>query len=346
MSTRQKAKQFFSKATTKQAKMKLGIYGDTGSGKTYTALEIASKLGKIAVIDTEHSSDFYSVKYDFDVIHTRSLKTVLDILNSGELSNYGVLIVDSITHLWEDAQDSYLKALETSPKPRDRERAKNGQLEFQDWKYIKRPYKHMIAKLLALPMHVIICGRQGMEYKMEAGQLSVVGVKMKAESETPYEPAVLIRMELKNGKNVASVEKDRSNTIMGKTFEYPTFEMIKPILAKLGKKHDIKEEEEGQSAELYQNEMAEEEKKQPTNNKKDPLLSELAKPKQLEIIKATDELIEHIAAAAESDPETIKKELLQEWFNTDSRKNLTVNQCRELYTNLKSRLVEVQNATV
>ena len=330
---------FFTKASTKQAKLKLGIYGDTGSGKTYTALNVATKLGKVALVDTEHSSDFYAARFDFDVIHTRSLKTLIDILNSKELGKYDVLVVDSITHFWEDAQESYIKALENSPKPKDRERAKAGQIEFQDWRHIKRPYKHMVARLLALDMHVIFCGRQASEYEMKAGQLSQVGVRMKAESETPYEPAVLVHMQLKNGKNVAIVEKDRSNTIMGKEFEYPTFAMVKPILQKLGKKHDVSEGDDGESAELYNQSVKEEAK---ASNSKDPTFKSAPSAKKIETIAALDPLIDQIAKETDSDIDTVRSELLQEWYNVDTLDALKLSQCREFYLKLKDKLMSVQ----
>ena len=59
----------FKKATKEQAKLRLALFGVSGSGKTYTALRIATGLGgKIAVIDTERNSACkYSDRFDFDV---------------------------------------------------------------------------------------------------------------------------------------------------------------------------------------------------------------------------------------------------------------------------------------
>jgi ATP-dependent protease Clp ATPase subunit len=60
----------FNKAKKSQAKLRLGLIGPSGSGKTYTALSLASGLGKkIAVVDTEHASaalyaDEFGVEYD------------------------------------------------------------------------------------------------------------------------------------------------------------------------------------------------------------------------------------------------------------------------------------------
>ena len=60
-------------AERKQAKIKLGIQGPAGAGKTYSALLIAygmtREFGKIAVIDTEnHSADLYAHLGPFNVL--------------------------------------------------------------------------------------------------------------------------------------------------------------------------------------------------------------------------------------------------------------------------------------
>jgi len=61
-------------AQRKKAKMKLGIQGPSGAGKTFSALLIAFGLTedwkKIAVIDTEnHSSDLYDHLGNYNVLH-------------------------------------------------------------------------------------------------------------------------------------------------------------------------------------------------------------------------------------------------------------------------------------
>src|SRR3954471_1036757 len=50
------------RATKRRAKLRLGMSGPAGSGKTYSALLIASGLGgRVGMIDTEHGSgDLYA----------------------------------------------------------------------------------------------------------------------------------------------------------------------------------------------------------------------------------------------------------------------------------------------
>lgn len=65
----------FTTATKTAAKLRLSLMGPAGSGKTFSALKIASALSsKIAVIDTEHgSASKYADKFRFDNPHTPDL---------------------------------------------------------------------------------------------------------------------------------------------------------------------------------------------------------------------------------------------------------------------------------
>lgn len=236
----------FRKAKPEQAYSKLGLFGPTGSGKTFTALLLAEGLAKregkrVAYIDTERGTDFYSQKvperkvhpeaFDFDALYSRSLTEAADAIYSLDPNVYGVVVPDSVTHWWDAAKNAY-----------DGPVSPTGGIPIQAWNKIKRPYKDLIAFLMSAPMHVIICGREASEYQEdeETGELKQVGKKMKCEGETPYEPHMLIRMETQKNKSgyhyFAVVEKDRSGILAGQTIENPCFENIcKPILPLLGK---------------------------------------------------------------------------------------------------------------
>lgn len=235
----------FRKAKPQQAALKLGLYGPPGSGKTLTSLLIAEGLAaqtkkRIAYVDTERGTDFYSQSvperavhpkaFDFDALYTRSLTDIIAAVKSLKPEDYGVIIIDSITHLWEAAIAAY-----------SGKRTGIGTLPFHAWAQIKRPYKDLMAYLLSSPMHVIIAGRQGNEFDTnEAGETTKVGVKMKAEGETPYEPHILVRMEARRDKDgaffiVAIPEKDRTGVLTGREFVSPTFaSLITPIIGLLG----------------------------------------------------------------------------------------------------------------
>jgi hypothetical protein len=240
----------FKKAKTEQAALKIGMYGAAGSGKTFTALLFAEGLAalsnkKVAFVDTEHGTDFYCMNvsersvhpkaFEFDALYSKSITEVLSNVKQLNTDEYSVVIIDSITHIWEAARLAY-NGKETSA----------GTIPFHAWGKIKKPYKELINFLMSSPMHVIICGRQGNEFDEdeETGELKRIGTK--AEGETPYEPHILIHMEaVKNPKTgnstiTAHAEKDRTGVIAGKTIQSPTYDsVIKPLVPLLGNKQAV-----------------------------------------------------------------------------------------------------------
>lgn len=230
----------FTKAVAQQAKFKAGLYGAQGRGKTFTSLLIAEGLAKkenkrIAYIDTERGSDFYCMDiperavhpkaFDFDRIVTRSIMDTLEAVLELDTNVHGVLVIDSITHLWEAAREAYTGA-----------KMKNGGIPIQAWSAIKKPYKQLMAAFLDGNFHAILCGREGVQMENDdEGEAQVVGKKMKAEGETPYEPHVLGRMiseRQPDGGHLIQVyfEKDRSGILTGKTFANPSYATIEPIV--------------------------------------------------------------------------------------------------------------------
>lgn len=235
---------FFTKATSVQAYFKAALYSKQGRGKTLTSLlwaeGLAARDGKrVAYIDTELGTDFYTKDiperkvhpkaFDFDRMVSRSIMDAVEAVESIDPNEHSVVVIDSITHLWEAAQAAYTG-----------QRMSNGGIPIQAWGSIKKPYKKLMSLFLDGNFHAILCGREGVQMeKDEDGEMEVVGAKMKAEGETPYEPHILGRMAHKadeaGNNNVVSIffEKDRSGILAGRTIDWPTYATIEPVVAYL-----------------------------------------------------------------------------------------------------------------
>lgn len=248
----------FEKAGPKREYMKAGLYGKTGSGKTLTTLLIAEKLAeiegkRIAYVDTEKSTAFYvrdvpertvhPKAFDIDILETKSIFEALEAIEGIDPAVHGVVVVDSITALWDAAKATYQGP--TTSK---------GGIPIQAWGAIKKPYKRIISLLLDGQFHSFICGREGVEMEDDDdGNPKVVGAKMKSEGETPYEPHMLIRMipereEDGSHRIRAFFEKDRSGILSGKTIAWPNFASVEPavrllvgaeVSAKLGTPEEV-----------------------------------------------------------------------------------------------------------
>jgi hypothetical protein len=235
--------------TNKQAFAKVGLYGNAGSGKTYTAaliaigLHQAAKLTKpIGFFDTEPAASwvaplFKAAGIEFLVYdESRALADLMKFMEEAE-ETCSIVIVDSITHVWRDAQESYLKKVNAGLKKRGKSQI--NALEFHHWRPIKGAWSEFTDCFLSSKLHVIVCGRAGNIYEYQEKsdgsgkkELITVGTKMATEKELGYEPSLLIEMiaDRQGGKivNTALVQKDRSDKLNGAEIQRPNFEKLKP----------------------------------------------------------------------------------------------------------------------
>lgn len=237
------------KATNKVAFAKVGLYGTAGSGKTRTATEIALGLHKaigstkpIAVFDTEPAFSFVLPLFNKAGVElliedeSRALQDLMTFMDEAEKVS-DIVIIDSITHVWRDAQESFLARLNSN---RARSNKKPlASLEFQHWRPIKAAWAEFTDRFLSSKMHVIVCGRAGQVYEYQdkddgtgKKELINVGTRMATEKELGYEPSLLIEMiaDRQDGKivNVALIQKDRSDTLNGKEIPMPSYAKLQP----------------------------------------------------------------------------------------------------------------------
>jgi len=234
----------FKPAVMQQGFLKMGMYGDPKSGKTYTASLVALGLHKliksqkpITFFDTETGSEyvlptlFNPAKVELQSIKSRSFADLLAATKeAAEISD--ILIIDSVTHVWKELCDAYQKK-------------KNYEyLTLQDWGVLKKEWQSFTDEYLNSKLHVIVCGRAQdiMEKQMnDRGKQELVktGTKMATEKNLAYEPSLLVEME-----KVAQPETgfliprawilgDRFSQMDGKVFDKPTFETFLPHIQML-----------------------------------------------------------------------------------------------------------------
>jgi len=252
----------FKPAENTMAYFKAGFMGEAGSGKTHTATLVAiglvqhlKKLGiagadkPVMMLDTENGSSWIKPMFDeagigLMVAKTRAFRDLVPAVREAE-KGASVLFIDSITHMWEELQTSYMRRMS---EKRGREISK---LEFQDWAYIKGQWRTFSDVFVASNLHCILSGRLGWEYEQvedERGkkQIEKSGAKMQAEKGLGYEPNILVWMERnmdlhsKVTTRTATVLKDRSRRLDAKQFPNPTFATFLPHIEfmALGGKHE------------------------------------------------------------------------------------------------------------
>lgn len=243
----------FKKLENNRPFLKLALEGFAGDGKTYTAVEIARGVHKligsgkpIALFDTERALKALKWKFDEDGIEAviqdeeRSLSALNQAIRWCEEGNADILIIDSITHVWEEFLRAYMNRPDKNGNPLKRTR-----LEFQDWGVLKPQWKELFSTPFVMAKcHIIFTGRAGYEYtdekNEETGKREIFksGIKMKAETETAFEPDILVLMQkvtdlISDKKSIhreAMVVKDRTTQIDGKTFKNPTFDDFYPAI--------------------------------------------------------------------------------------------------------------------
>lgn len=204
----------FKKAEKKQLKARVLFEGASGSGKTYSALEMAkglSKTGKIALIDTEQgSASLYADLFDFDTLTINAPYTpekYIEAINEAEKAGYEILIIDSITHEWNGEGG----CLDIQSKLGGR---------FQDWKKVTPRHNNFINKILQSKLHVLATARAKSDYQMsnsgERNKVEKVGLKTEQRDGLDFEFTVVFRL---NENNMASVTKTRMK-------EFKTFDRV------------------------------------------------------------------------------------------------------------------------
>lgn len=155
----------FKRATKAAAKLRLGLIGPAGSGKTMTALRVAHGLGgRVAVIDTERgSASLYSGEHglEFDVLELESYEAqkFIDAIAQAEAAGYSVLIIDSLSHAWA-GKGGILEFVDKAAK-------RSGGGSFSGWRDATPLHNQLVDAILGAKLHVICTLRSKVEHVIE-----------------------------------------------------------------------------------------------------------------------------------------------------------------------------------
>lgn len=202
------------KAKRHQVKLRIGMSGPSGYGKTYSALLLAFGItndwNKIALIDTENNSaSLYSHLGEFNVLSLNepyAPERYIEAIKICENSAIEVLIIDSISQEWS---------------------GKGGCLEiheqlggrFSDWAKITPRHNSFIDAIIQSKTHIITTSRRKVDYSLDqdsTGKTKVMKLGTKEIQREGYEYELTVNFEFLNDKHLVAASKDRTGLFVGK----------------------------------------------------------------------------------------------------------------------------------
>ncbi len=171
----------FRKAEKKSAVLKLAFMGVAGSGKTYSALKIATAITdpqKVVVIDTERSVDKYADIFPVNVCewnlvsNQNQIDLLIEAIKEAE-KQFKVIVIDSLSFFWS----WLIEYVDNLTKTRF-----NGN-SFMGWGVGTPLQKKLIQTILLSPSHIIVTFRAKTEWivNQEGGRTKISRAGLGAE---------------------------------------------------------------------------------------------------------------------------------------------------------------------
>lgn len=154
----------------------IGLAGASGSGKTFTAMRLASGISgdkPFAVIDTEAGRALhYADQFRFDHGDLKAPfrpDAYVEAIVAADKAGYPVIVVDSVSHVWAgdggilDWQEEELARMAGD------DWKKREAVKMASWIKPKMSHKHMVQRLLQVRAHLILCFRAEEKIEMIRG---------------------------------------------------------------------------------------------------------------------------------------------------------------------------------
>ncbi|MEW6737984.1 MAG: ATP-binding protein, partial [Acidobacteriota bacterium] len=229
----------FKKAVKDNCYLRLALVGISGSGKTFSSLQIATHMGgPIALIDTERgSASKYAELFDFDVVELDSFAPTryIEAIRAAEQAGYKVLIIDSLSHAWVGREG----LLEFVDKVAQQKAAKSHQQpnSFAAWREASPIHNKLVDAMLSSRLHLIVTMRAKTEYVLEEvitdnGRKRTVprkiGLQPIQRDSLEYEFDLLCEMDMDNNMVVT---KSRCRELSGQIINRPGKEVAEVLMA-------------------------------------------------------------------------------------------------------------------
>jgi hypothetical protein len=153
------------KAERTKAKLRLGLAGPSGAGKTMSSLKLAKGItptGRIVMIDTERGSgDLYADLFEYDIISLQppyKPERYVEAIHAAEEAGYDTIIIDSLSHAWSD-EGGILDQADKLGKS-----AKNS---YTVWADLTPQHRMLVGAMLNSPAHIIATTRSKQQYELE-----------------------------------------------------------------------------------------------------------------------------------------------------------------------------------
>ncbi len=216
----------FQKAVKSKSKLRCALFGPSGAGKTYSALSIAKGIGgKVAVIDSERgSASKYADKFDFDVVdlEKKSIDEYVQFIKEAGEAGYSVLIIDSLTHAWQDLLEEVEKLAN----------AKYRGNTWSAWSEGTPKQRALVNAILSCPCHIMATMRSKTEWQTtqdDRGKSRPVRVGLAPEQGKGIEYEFDMLLELST-EHIANVIKDRTGMFQDKLLTKPGVEFGKELV--------------------------------------------------------------------------------------------------------------------